>query len=191
MTMRARLATPSLGLFLLASIAMAQSSPATEPTGQKTLAATVGLYVFPAKGQSAEAQSQHEAECYGWAVDSTKVDPFDLGKRAEQQQRSSDAAKQQVAQAGEGAGARGAVAGAAAGALIGEIANNDAGDGAAWGAAVGLIGARRARRRAQQQATQQIERQDQQQRRATAGEIEGFKKAFSVCLEAKKYLVKF
>jgi len=185
-----RLIASSLSLCLLASMAVAQTPPVAEPTDQKTLAATVGLYVFPAKGQPSETQSQEEAECYGWAVDNTKVDPFDLAKKAEQQQRSSDAAKDQVAHAGEGAGARGAVAGAATGALIGEIASNDAGGGAAWGAAAGLIGGRRARRRAQQQATQQIEAQDRQTRQATAEEIEGFKKAFGVCLEAKEYLVK-
>jgi len=189
--MRMRLTICSASSLLLASMAFGQAPSGAESPSQKTLAATVGLYVFPAKGQSSETQSQAEAECYGWAADTTKVDPFDLAKLAEKQQSSSAAAKEQVAQAGQGAGAKGAVAGAAAGALIGEIADNDAGGGAAWGAAAGLIGARRARRRAQQQATQQIDRQDQQQRQATVEEIEGFKKAFSVCLEAKEYLVKF
>lgn len=191
MSMQSKLATVITLTFILPLLAAAQNAPVAEPTGQKSLAATVGVYVFPAEGQSSETQNQEEAECYAWAVKNTSLDPFALAKRAEQQQQSTAAAKQHVAQAGQGAGAQGAVAGAAAGALIGEIASNDAGGGAAWGAAVGLVGARRARRRAQAQATQEIERQDQQQRQATAEEIEGFKKAFSVCLEAKEYLVKF
>jgi uncharacterized protein (DUF3084 family) len=33
--------------------------------------------------------------------------------------------------------------------------------------------------------------QSQQAQQATAGQIENFKKAFSVCLEAKKYMVKY
>jgi hypothetical protein len=178
-------------LLFMAAISAAQNAPMGEPTGQKTLAATMDVYVFPTSGQTKEVQSEDEAGCYSWAVENNSVDPFALAKRAEQQSQSAAAAKQHVAQAGQGAGAQGAVAGAAAGALIGEIASNDAGGGAAWGAAVGLVGARRARRRAQAQATQEIDRQDQQNRQATAEEIEGFKKAFSVCLEAKEYLVKF
>ena len=81
--------------------------------------------------------------------------------------------------------------GAAVGALIGEIASNDPGKGAAWGAAVGGIAARRRGTQAQQQATQQVEQQGQQAQAATAEQIQNFKKAFSVCLEAKDYLVKF
>jgi len=167
-------------------------APAQEgPTGQKTLAATVGLFVFPTEGQASDRQSRDEAECYAWAVDNTKSDPFDLAKRAEQEKSDSNQAKQQVAQSGQGAGAVGAIKGAAVGALIGEIASNDPGGGAAWGAAAGLVASRRRVRRGQAQATQQIEATSQQSQQATAGQIEGFKKAFSVCLEAKKYMVRF
>ncbi len=168
--------------------ASAQQATETQP---KTLAATMDVYVFPAEGQDAPQQSKDEAECYGWAVQNTSNDPFALAKQADQQAQQTAQAKQQASQAGTGAGARGAVGGAAAGALIGEIASNDPGRGAAYGAAAGLIAGRRRGRQASAQATQQVEQQGQQAQAATAEQIENFKKAFSVCLEAKHYLVKF
>jgi len=185
-TQTAILITTSL---LLAPLARAQDVEAS--SGQKTLASTIDVYAFPKEGQSAEQQSKDEASCYDWAVSNTGNDPFDLAKRAEAQLQGAAAAQQEVAQAGKGAGAKGALLGAAGGALIGEIASDDAGTGAAIGAGVGLIAARRARRRAQHQASQQIETQTAATQAATSADIEGFKKAFSVCLEAKNYLVKF
>ncbi len=181
------IATASLMALAVPTLALSQ----TEPTGQKTLAATVGVYVFPTEGQVWDQQSKDEATCYAWAVDNTKSDPFDLAKKAEQQQQQAAAAKQQAGQVGEGAGAVGVVKGAAVGALIGEIVSDDPGGGAAWGAAAGLLSGRRKARRAQQQATQSVESQSQRHQAATAEQIEGFKKAFGVCLEAKKYMVRF
>ena len=101
--------------------AIAETAP---PSDQKTLAATMNVYVFPTEGQEAEQQSKDEAECYSWAVQNTGSDPFDLQKQADQQEQATAEAKQQ-AQA------------------------------------------------------------------ATAEATTNFKKAFSVCLEAKKYLVKY
>jgi len=161
-----------------------------EPSG-KTLAATMDVYVFPGQGQEASQQSKDEGECYNWAVQNTGTDPFKLSKQSEEQAQQAQQAQQQAAQVGKGAGAGGAVKGAAAGALIGEIANDDAGKGAAYGAAAGVIAGRRRGRRAQQEAQQQVEQQSQQAQAATAGQLENFKKAFSVCLEAKDYMVKY
>jgi len=158
---------------------------------QKSLSSAMKVYVFPTEGQDASQQSKDEAECYQWATQNTGVDPFDLAKQAEQQQQQAAAAQQEVAQAGQGAGAKGAVGGAAAGALIGEIASDDAGRGAAYGAAAGAIVARRRTRRAKAEASEQVEQQSQQAQQATAEQIENFKKAFSVCLEAKDYMAKF
>lgn len=170
---------------------------------QKTLSSTMDIYVFPEEGQDAAMQSKAESECYQWAVNQTGTDPFDLQKQAEQQQQTADqqmaqaeAQKQQAQGAGKGAGAQGAVGGAAAGALVGAIAG-DAGKGAAIGATVGLIGGRRRGRQAKGQATaqadaqaEQVEKQAAQAQAATAEQLENFKKAFSVCLEAKSYMVK-
>ncbi len=175
----------------LIAIAVAPYAAAqSEPAGQKTLAATLGVYVFPTQGQDAAQQSKDEAECYTWAVDTTKSDPFNLAKKSQQAEAEAAAKKEAVAEATQGAGAAGVVKGAAVGALIGEIASNDAGEGAAWGAAAGLIGGRRAARRAKAEAAQQIDREAEHQQQASAEQIEGFKKAFSVCLEAKNYMAK-
>ena len=172
-------------------VALAQSAAPQPPSGQKTLAATMNVYVFPTKGQKPEQQSQDEAECYGFATQQTGTDPFQLQKQSEQQQKEAAKAQEQAKQAGKGSAAGGAVAGAAAGALIGEIASDDAGKGAAIGATVGVVAGRRKQKAAQQQATQQVEQQSAQAQQSTAQQMDGFKKAFSVCLEAKSYMVKF
>jgi hypothetical protein len=75
--------------------------------------------------------------------------------------------------------------------LIGEIASDDPGEGAAWGAAVGGIAARRKAKSAKSDASKQVEQQSQQAQQATAEQVDNFKKAFSVCLEAKNYMVKY
>jgi hypothetical protein len=170
--------------------AQTQSAP-SQAAAPKTLAATIDVYVFPTEGQTPEQQSIDEAACYDWAVQNTGSDPFALQKQAQQQQQQADQAQQQIDQAGQGAGVKGAVGGAAAGALIGEIASDDAGKGAAWGALAGAVIARRRTAHAKAEASQQVEQQSQQAQQATAEQIENFKKAFSVCLEAKEYMVKF
>ncbi len=179
----------ALFLVLLAgaAIALAQAPPA----GQKTLAATLEVYAFPQKGQEAAQQSQDEAACYEWAVQNTGSDPFALQKQAQHQAQQTAEAKKKAEGASAGAGAKGAVGGAAAGAVIGEIASDDAGKGAAVGAAAGAIAARRRARAAEVQAEKKIEQQGQQQQAATQEEMTKFRKAFSACLEAKGYLVKY
>ena len=171
----------------LALPALAQS--VAPPSGQKTLAATMNVYAFPSKGQTPEQQSKDEAECYQWAVSNTGTDPFQLQKQAEQQKAQTEQQKQQAQSAGQGAGAAGAVKGAAAGALIGSI-SGDAGQGAAIGATAGVVAGRRKAKAAQAQATQQAEQSGQQAQAATAEQMNNFKKAFGVCLEAKGYMVK-
>jgi hypothetical protein len=170
-----------------AGVSLAQ----TQPAQQKSLAATMNVYVFPTKGQTAQQQSTDEAACYDWAVQNTGGDPFALQKQAQQQQRQADQAQQQIAQSGAGAGAVGAVGGAAAGALIGEIAGHSASAAAGWGALAGAVIARRRTEMKKEEASEQVEQQSQQAQQATAEQIENFKKAFSVCLEAKEYMVKY
>jgi len=171
-------------------LALAQVAPAS--SGQKTLAATMDIYAFPTKGQAASQQSEDEAACYSYSVQQTGVDPFQLQKQAQAKQQQSAAAKQQAQQAGQGAGAAGAVKGAAAGALIGSVAHGaTSGEGAAYGAVAGLLVGHRRKREAQEQATQQAAKQGQQAQAATQQQGDNFKKAFSVCMEAKNYLVKY
>jgi hypothetical protein len=181
-------------LLVVLGIACAIALPlnmAGAQSSQKTLAATLDTYVFPEKGQDAAQQSKDEAECYDWAVSNTGSDPFDLQKKSAQSQAQADAAKQQAAQASQGAGAKGAVGGAAVGAIVGEIADDDAGKGAAYGAAAGAIAARRTAKKQTAQVEAQAEQQAQKSQAATAESIEKFKKAFSTCLEAKNYKVKY
>ncbi len=173
------------------SAVVGQAPPVSAPTGQKSLAATMNVYVFPNAGQTPEQQSKDEGDCYNWGVQNTGTDPFQLSKQSQQQAQQTEQAKQQAQSTGQGAGAGGAVKGAAAGALIGEVASDDAGKGAAYGAAAGLIAGRRRGKEASAQATQQAEAQGQQAQAATQEQLTNFKKAFSVCLESKKYMVKY
>jgi hypothetical protein len=174
--------------FAAASTAGAQQKA---PDGKKTLAATLGVYVFPTAGQNAEVQSREEAQCYSWAAENTGIDPFQVEKQraAGQQQAAAQAAG--ASRAGEGAGARGAVGGAAVGALVGEIASNDAGKGAAIGGATGLIVGRAKRRQAQKAAADSAANTAAVVEAVSDDQMTSFRKAFSVCLEAKRYLVKF
>jgi hypothetical protein len=176
---------------VLPGVAQAQTdTSSTQPAAQKTLAATMGVYVYPAKGQATEQQSMDEVECYDWGVQQTGTDPFDLAKQAEQQKQQAAQAQQQVDQAGKGAGAKGAVGGAAAGAAVGKIVSDDAGKGAAYGAAAGGIAARRKAKKGKAEASEQIDQQAQAGQQATQKQFDDFKKAFSVCLEARDYMVK-
>jgi hypothetical protein len=175
---------------IVPSVAVTQSTGVSGASG-KTLASTMNIYVFPSQGQNSEQQSKDEGECYNWAVQNTGTDPFELSKSAQQQAQQAEAAQQQAKQAGKGAGARGAVGGAAAGALIGEIVSDDPGKGAAYGAAAGLMAGRRSRKKQQKSAQSQANQQAAQVEQTTAEQMGNFKKAFSVCLEAKEYMVKY
>jgi Glycine zipper len=172
-------------------VLIAGTAASQEPPSGKSLSATLEVYAFPKEGQAAEQQSKDEAECYDWAVTNAGGDPFELQKEAEAAEQQAAQQTQAAQQSTGGAGARGAVRGAAAGALIGEIADDDAGKGAAYGAAAGVVAGRRGARRASEESQEQIEQQSASQQQATAGEIENFKKAFSVCLEGKDYMVKY
>lgn len=173
-------------VLLVAGMAAAQMDP-----GGESLSATLEVYAFPKEGQAAAQQSKDEAACYEWAVSNSGSDPFNLQKKSEEDQEKATEQMQAAQQSTQGAGARGAVGGAAAGALIGEIASDDAGEGAAYGAAIGLIAARRQSRRHSYEAQAQVAEQSAVQQQATAEQIDNFKKAFSVCLEGKNYLVKY
>jgi hypothetical protein len=184
-----RFVVAAVGLIIAASVII-EAQTQSVSSGQKTLAATMNVYVFPSAGQAPSQQSQDEAECYNWAVQNTGTDPFQLQKQAQAQQQQAAAAQQQASKTAQGSGLKGAAGGAAAGALIGGIAG-DAGKGAAIGAASGAVVGRSRGRRAEQQAQQQVAQQSAQAQQATAQQLDNFKKAFSVCLEAKKYMVKY
>ena len=59
----------------LAGSAFAQAQTAAPPAA-KPLSTSLGMVVFPAKGQTPQKQSQDEGECYAWAKGQSGVDPM-------------------------------------------------------------------------------------------------------------------
>ena len=102
--------TGALAAFVALAGAQAQS--------QQSLATSFGVFVAPAKGQTAEQQAKDESECYNTAKQTVGTDPQQLAQQRQQQQQQTQQAQQQVAEAGKGAAAKGAVAGAATGAVV-------------------------------------------------------------------------
>jgi YmgG-like glycine-zipper protein len=173
----------------LAVCSSVHSQTAPPPATSKPLSTSLGLVVFPAKGQTPQKQSQDEGECYAWSKGQTGVDPMAPAPAA-----APAPAQEAAAPPPGGQRAKGAVRGAAAGAVIGEVADDDAGKGAAIGATVGVVkgGAekRRAQEQAQQDAAKKQEATVQQQTAATQEQLNLFKKGFAACLEPKGYTVK-
>lgn len=172
-------------LVVLASAAVAQTPPT------KSLSTSLGVVVFPAKGQSAQKQSQDEGECFTWSKNQTGYDPMNPSASAPQQ---AQAAPAPAAQHQGGQRLRGAVRGAAAGAVVGEVIDDDSEQGAKVGATLGVLkgGAesRRQRADAEHQAAQQQQQVTQQQQAAIQEQASLFNKGFGACLESKGYTVK-
>ncbi len=161
------------------------AAPASQSMSQ-----SLGLHAFPAKSQTAAQQQQDEMACYNWAKQDSGFDP--IAASAAQLQAQAPQSAQPAAPSTAGAGAKGAAAGAAGGAAVGAI-TGDAGAGAAAGAAVGAVRGRRAAKRAEKQAQAQTQQKQQQQAQAkaeTQHKLDGFKKGFGACMEAKGYVVK-
>lgn len=177
--------------FLACGALVAVSAVTLAQAPAKSLSATLEVYVFPSDGQDVAQQSKDEAACYEWAVSNAGVDPFELEKQAQADAEKAEAEMAAASQAGKGSTGRSAVRGAAAGALVGEIANDDASEGAAWGAAAGAVHGRRSGKQASAEAQQSAAASADDRAEATAEQMQNFKKAFSVCLEAKEYLVKY
>lgn len=183
--------TPLIGLLVLVTgpLALAQEPAATSPP--PSLSRKVGLHAYPAKDQVAAQQEKDELECYRWAVKDSSFDP--LPGVGEQPSLAAPPPARPSAPSGAEGAATGAVAGAAAGALIGAIAG-DTGKGAGIGAATGLLGGIAIAKHKQREAQQESDREQASQQAATKGEtqqkLDGFKKAYGACLEAKSYVVK-
>ncbi len=165
-------------LLLLAILVVGPAAPAfgqTPAAAPPSPAASVGLFVYPQKQQSAARQSQDETQCYASARQQSGVDPTAPPPPA---QNANTQAK--------GAGARGAARGAAGGAAIGAIAG-DAGTGAAAGATAGAMRGRREKKKAEKSAEQQAQAAAQQQQ---GQRLDAFRRAMSACLDARGYSVK-
>ena len=141
-----------------------------------SIASSLNLYVFPNENQSKDQQDADEVACFKWAKEQTGFDPMNPTQvQADQVDKSAD-----------GSMVVGAAGGAAAGAAIGAIAG-DTGEGAAIGAIVGGLRGRRAKKygEAQQQRQNEASAKAQEQKMA-----DDYKRAFSVCMEAKGYTIK-
>jgi hypothetical protein len=186
MSSNMKFVTMTLCLAVCSSV-HAQTAP--PPATPKPLSTSLGVVVFPAKGQTPQKQSQDEGECYAWSKGQTGVDPMAPAPAA-----TPAPAQQAAAPPPSGQRARGAVRGAAAGAVIGELADDDAGKGAAIGATAGVLKggneARKQQAQAQQDAAKKQEATVQQQTAATQEQLNLFKKGFAACLEPKGYTVK-
>lgn len=176
------MSNPTIGYRASAFVAisvLACASFAQAPTGSgKSLAASAGVFAYPAKGQKPDKQAQDEAECYNWSKEQSGYDPMQPPPPA------------QVADTGptrDGTRARSAARGAVAGAVIGEVAGDDAGKGAAVGAVAGTLAGGRQSRMAQSQKQQQAEQDAKAQEQALK---DSFKRGMAVCLEARGYTVK-
>ena len=174
---------------LAVGVAHAQA-PATQPA--PSLAKSLGLMIFPAKGQAADVQAADEAYCMGWAKEQTGIDPTAPAPAPAAAPAPPPQAAQQSGGAVKGA-ARGAIAGTAIGAVAG-----DTGKGAAIGATAGALGGIRQQKAANEAAEKQAKQQAQQQQQAAQqgadaaqqARTDQFKKAAAVCLEGKGYTVK-
>ena len=168
----------------LVMIALAARMGGAQGTAQPDASAVfkkLSMFVYPAKGQSAEKQKKDEKECYAWAKEQTGFDP--LTAAAPNADSAGKVAKDQTAQATQGAAVKGAAKGAAAGALIGAAAG-DAGKGAAVGAAAGGVGGRAGKKKAEKQAAAQGSNAAVA---ASNTQADTFKKAATTCLEGRGY----
>lgn len=159
---------PLTRLTVLATL-MLQAQPAVPPSSQ------LGVFVYPAKGQSPQQQQADESECYAWAHTQTGIDPTAAAPKVAPQSQGAD-----------GSAVKGAAGGALAGTAIGAIAG-DTGEGAAIGAVAGAVRGRRKAKAQHKQENQQAQQQAQaqtQQAKATFG------KAYAACLEGKGYTAK-
>jgi len=159
------------------------ATQAAPPPAAKPTFAQLGLFIYPAKGQTPEQQKLDEDACYGWAETQTGLT---MGSGTVNTDSAAKASQEKAAEATQGAAVVGAAKGAAAGAAIGAIAG-DAGKGAAIGAVAGAAGGRRAKKGAEQQAAQAGAQQATQTNQQMT---DTFKKAAGACMEGRGYTVK-
>ena len=174
---------------LVAAATLLSAVVAQTPQPVKSFSSSMGIFAYPTKGQQPDQQAKDEGECYSWAVQTSGNDPFQISQQKQKEQKQAAQAEEEAKQAGKGSTAKGAVGGAAAGALIGAIAG-DAGKGAAIGAGAGAIRGNRKGKEKKNEAQDEAEQQAKQAGKASDEQMNNFKKAFSVCLEARGYTVK-
>jgi hypothetical protein len=173
----------AIGLLLVCTLAWSEATAAagqapstTASQAPKSVASSLGIYVYPRSNQGQAQQQKDENECYGWARQQTGIDPTAPPESTSKQQ----------SQVPKGGAAKGAAAGALGGTAIGAI-TGDTGQGAAVGATAGAIRGRRAQKKAEKQAEQQAKANAEA---AQKNKMETFRNAFSACMDARQYSVK-
>ena len=141
----------------------------------KSLSQSLGVFVYPGQGQTPEQQQADENECYGWAGETTGIDPFQPG----------NSAPAEVSGIG-GSGAKGAARGAVGGAAISGMTGGDTSDAMLVGTAVGAVRGRRKAKKAQEAEKKQAEAAAQA---ADQERLNTFNRAFSACMEGRDYTV--
>lgn len=139
---------------------------------QQSISSSLGVIVYPAKGQAPQQQNMDEGECYAWANQQTGIDPIALASSLATPKNSGPGGERLV----------GAAGGALVGAAIGGIAG-DAGKGAGIGAVVGTV-------RGGRQSRMNKAGEEQQAQQAKTSTMQNFNKAFGVCMEGREYSVK-
>jgi hypothetical protein len=135
------------------------------------------VFVYPAKGQSAEQQKADQGQCAAWAKEQTGFDPLNPPtiEVAPVQDKSG------------GAAAKGVARGAIVGSVVGKATNLKRTESAAAGAVIGGVRSGRTKE-AQQQA-----QSDQARKQAEAGVAKqggNYNRAYKTCLEGRGYTAK-
>ena len=134
------------------------------------------LYIYPAKGQSAEQQDKDKYECYSWAKNDTGFDPMALPT-------TSSAPPKGQKKSG------GAITGALGGAVLGGVLGDSSKSAKRGAVAGGLIGG--VRQSSKNSKTAQ-KRSDWERKESAnyANNRNNYNRAYSACLEGRGYTVK-
>jgi len=181
-------------IFSVAVVACIVVTPGTLMAQSKSLSEIMNIYVFPKDEQDEVQQSADEAACYEWSMERTGTDPFELAREAREQKEAANRAMAEAQTAGEGSTGKAAASGAVAGALIGGIfgrGRNSGLRGAAVGATTGAIVGSSQESQAKAEASAEVAQDAAATKAASKEEMDGFKNAFTTCLEAKDYIANF
>lgn len=154
------------------------------PSLPRSMSQSWGLQTFPAKHQTAGQQQPDEMTCCNRARRDSGFDR--VAVTAAPEQAAPEQTPAPAKPSAKGAGIKGAAAGAAAGAVVGAIAG-DAGKSAAAAARPGAPSDRRQSRRG---SSNRCKRSSRPAKTETEQKLDGFRQAFSACMEARDYVVK-
>ena len=180
-----------IGLLLLATgpLTLAEEPAAAPPT--LSVSRDLGLHAYPAKDQVAAQQQKDEVECYRWAAQDSGFNP--LAAVGEQPRpRPPPAARRTLPRLREGQRRERLPAPRrvrSSAPLPATRAREPGSVPARASSGVSLI-AKHKQKEAQKEADAEPARQQAATKAETQQKLEGFKKAYGACMEAKSYVVK-